>query len=413
MSTAVWRCGVGHAEITVFAGASCDECGRSRSQSADDYLIEGRLDEVLATRSSYVRGPEGCSDHRVPLVESECPICADDALFVAYERRQAPAEEQTEPTFLERLREALVDSAGLDSIPDPEPLIGEDILFKDCLVWMVGKPGCMKSFTALDMAGCVGTGESWQGYQVARGPVLYLVAEGVRGTKKRVRAWEKAMGTGMTGVHFLPVAVQSKNAEQWRALIQLCRELKPALIVLDTQARITVGVEENSNTEMGEFVDQAERLRKASGACVVIVHHIGRNGDTGRGATTLDGAMSTIVKVTKNEDQVTLECQKNKDGAEWDDITLRAVPMGDSIVLMPDDGTHRPTSALASRKWIQEWWRLHELEPVSVSVLVKSGVTTEPTFHRSKLDLIHEGVVIREGVGNGTRYRLTADPTLR
>jgi hypothetical protein len=94
--------------------------------------------------------------------------------------------------------------------------------------------------------------------------VLYLVAEGVRGTKKRVRAWEKSMGREMTGVLFLPIAVQSKNGAQWDAFVELVRELKPALIVIDTQARVTVGVEENSNTEMGEFVDRAERLRMAS-----------------------------------------------------------------------------------------------------------------------------------------------------
>ena len=276
---------------------------------------------------------------------------------------------------------------------------------------MVGKPGSMKSFTALDMAGCVGTGEQWQGWSVAQGPVLFLVAEGVRGTKKRVRAWEKAMGHTMTGVHFLPVAVQSKNATQWDAFVALAAELKPALVVIDTQARVTVGVEENSNTEMGEFVDRVERLRRATGACVMIVHHIGRHGDTGRGATTVDGAVATIIKVTKEDDRITLECQKNKDGIEWDDIVLRAVPTADSVVLALDDGsTHHAAPALASRKWVADWWRVHEREPVSVSVLVDSGVVSKTTFHRSKLDLVKQCLAVKEGTGNATRYRLISDP---
>lgn len=319
-------------------------------------------------------------------------------------------DETDQPTPLDRLRDALVDTEGLDSIPDPEPLIGEDILFRDCLAWMVGKPGCMKSFTALDMAGCVATGETWQGYPVSQGLVLYLVAEGVRGTKKRVRAWEASMGQRMTGVQFLPVAVQSKDAAQWRALVALTRELQPVLIVIDTQARVTVGVEENSNTEMGEFVHQAERLRAASGACVLIVHHIGRNGDTGRGATTLDGALSTVIKVTKDDDRVKLECQKNKDGAEWDPIDLRAVPTGESLVLMVDDGLNRPKPGDLAPKWVREWWALFETELVSVATLVKAGVTTEPTFHRTKLALIKAGVIVKEGQGNGVRYRLPTAP---
>lgn len=346
-----------------------------------------------------------CAEGHEPVLVFEGDSCTRD-----HPAAVVSESSDTEPTHLDRLRAALVDTDGLDGIPDPEPLIGEGILFRDGLAWMVGKPGCMKSFTALDMAGCVATGESWQGYPTRRGPVLFLVAEGVRGTKKRVRAWESSMGVRMAGVQFLPVAVQSKNGTQWDALVALARELQPVMIVVDTQARVTVGVEENSNSEMGEFVHQAERLRSASAACVLIVHHIGRNGDTGRGATTLDGALSTIIKVTKDDDRVKLECQKNKDGAEWEAIDLRAVPTGESLILMVDDLSRPAKPADSSPKWVREWWAMFEDELVSVATLVKGGVVTEPTFHRTKLPLIKAGVIVKEGKGNATRYRLSTAP---
>lgn len=344
-------------------------------------------------------------------MDDEPPWCADCGTWLDVCTHSTPEPEA--PSALDKLRAQLVDSAGLDTIPDPEPLIGEDLLFRDSLVWMVGKPGSMKSFTALDMAGCVGTGEHWQGWPVKQGTVLFLVAEGVRGTKKRVRAWEKATNRTMDNVQFLPVAVQSRNATQWGAFVELATEVAPALVVIDTQARVTVGVEENSNTEMGEFVDRVEKLRVATGACVIIVHHIGRHGDTGRGATTVDGAVSTIIKVTKDEHRVTLECTKNKDGSEWEDIKLRAVPMGDSVILAADDGSHPGDTfmSLVSRKWIQDWWRTHERDAVSVTLLVKSGVVTEATFHRTKRELLVQGIVVKEGSASAVRYRLAIDPT--
>jgi hypothetical protein len=314
----------------------------------------------------------------------------------------------TAKSFLEALRAALVDSAGLDDIPDPDPLIGNDILFRDSLAWMVGKPGSMKSFTALDMAGCVATGEVWQGYRVSQGPVLFLVAEGVRGTKKRVRAWEKAMGRPMDGVSFLPIAVQSKSGAQWDAFVQIAAELRPALIVLDTQARITVGVEENSNTEMGEFVAQADRLRVASGACVLIVHHIGRHGDTGRGATTVDGAVSTIIKISKDEDRVKLECQKSKDGVEWDDIELRAVPMAESVVLAVQDPTNRAAGtgvSAAALKMARIWADHHGTNWVPAGSLIEV-VAPKTTFYRNLRELEHSKVVEVDTTGRYPRYRL-------
>ncbi|TNH24069.1 hypothetical protein FHG89_25680 [Micromonospora orduensis] len=321
------------------------------------------------------------------------------------------------PSHLERLRAALLDSAGLDSIPDPEPLIGEDILFRDSLVWVVGKPGHGKSFVVLDMAAAVGSGEPWQTYPVQPGPVLFLVAEGARGTKKRVRAWEKAMGRKMTNVYFLPLPVQSTNRAEWDALVELCRELQVAMIVIDTQARVTVGVEENSNTEMGHFVDQAEKLRAASAACVVIVHHIGRNGETGRGATVLDGALSTIIKVSKDEHRIKLECTKNKDDAEWDDILLRAVPAGEgkarSIVLMLDTGQpagvggHEVTSA--AMRTARAWWETHADIWVGKTDLV-DVIAPKSTFHRHNTELRKAGLAEMDTKAKYPRYRLTGPP---
>jgi hypothetical protein len=319
-----------------------------------------------------------------------------------------------ELSYLDKLRAALVDSAGLDTIEDPEPLIGDDLLFRHSLVWMIGKPGSMKSFTALDMAGCVGTGESWQGWPVRQGNVLFLVAEGVHGTKKRVRAWEKAMSRTMDGVRFLPVAVQTRNGTQWDAFVELAREVEPALVVLDTQARISVGVEENSNTEMGTYiVKQCDRLRDATGACVILVHHIGKSSDSGRGATAVEGAVDTVIRVSKDEQRVKLECTKNKDGEQWADITLRAIPMGDSVILGPDDGTQTTDSfdALLSKAWVRDWWNTHQRDPVSISVLEKSNVVAASTFHRAKFALLDQGIAVREGKGNATRYRLAIDPT--
>jgi hypothetical protein len=406
----VWQCANGHDQVPVFEGDPCSGCGKRREELT--------MSERMFGKNMPMASPERQALYAVDYVEQrdQASQLLDGNAPDRTARLWTPATDQSAqenrsvaPTHLDQLRGALVDTDGLDGIPDPEPLIGEDILFRDGLAWMVGKPGCGKSFTALDMAGCVATGEHWQGYPVSEGPVLYLVAEGVRGIKKRVRAWEKSMGLRMTGVQFLPVAVQSKNGAQWAAFVELARELQPVLIVIDTQARVTVGVEENSNTEMGEFVHQAERLRAASAACVLIVHHIGRNGDTGRGATTLDGALSTVIKVTKDDDRVKLECQKNKDGAEWDDIDLRAVPTGESLVLMVSDGMHTKPADM-SPKWVREWWTTFEDEPVSVATLVKAGVVAESTFHRTKLALIKAGVLYREGQGNSTRYRLPGAP---
>lgn len=313
------------------------------------------------------------------------------------------------PTLLDRLRAQLLDTFGLDNIPEPEPLVN-GILYRDSLAWLFGAPGCGKSFVAIDIAGCVATGETWQGNPTARpGPVLYLVAEGASGIRQRVRAWESAMNQQMRGVHFLPVPVQSGVHSQWDALVQLAAELKPALIVIDTQARVTVGMEENSAKEMGEFVAAADRLRRVTRACVLIVHHSGRGGDHMRGSISMEGAANTVVHVTKSEDILTLKCTKQKDAEEFEEFTLRMVPAGASVVLAVTDGrgTARRTG---TPRWLVKWWDTHRDDPVSVTTLVDSEVVPKSTFYSLIRPLMDAGTVVRTGTGSATRYALHADP---
>ncbi|HEY6924946.1 MAG TPA: AAA family ATPase, partial [Steroidobacteraceae bacterium] len=109
----------------------------------------------------------------------------------------------------------------------------------------------------------------------------------------------------------------------WQVLVEACRRIKPVFVVIDTQARVTVGMEENSAKEMGVFIEAAERIRQATGACVGVVHHTGRAGGDARGSSAIDGAQSTELKVVR-QDALTgvLKVEKQKDLPEREDMPL-------------------------------------------------------------------------------------------
>jgi len=310
-----------------------------------------------------------------------------------------------EQSYLDTLRAALVDTTGLDRLPEPVSVV-HGALYVDSLAWLQGKPGHGKSFVALDVAGCVATGETWHGRPTKQGPVLYLIAEGAAGLRSRVRAWEHAMGHPMTGVLFLPVAVQSSNAGAWGALVDLVAELRPVLVVVDTQARVTVGRDENSAQDMGEFVDRLEQLRRAASCCVLVVHHEGRNGEHMRGSTALLGAATTVIRIERNEELLTVSCVKQKDAPEFDRFTLRMVPMEQSVVLSLDDGRGEANAVEACARSLARWREIFAEEWVSLSQLVKADVIAERTFYRYRLQLISAGLVEKTGDKSATRYRL-------
>ncbi|GAA0980526.1 hypothetical protein GCM10009551_022190 [Nocardiopsis tropica] len=334
---------------------------------------------------------------------------------------QEHGQEVTDEPVADRLsvlRSLLVDSTGLDSIPDPEPII-DSVLFRDSLAWLHGKPGHGKSFVALDWAGSVATGRTWHGNAITRpGGVVYLVAEGVTGVRQRVRAWEDAAGAPMAGVRFLPVAVQLLSPTDRDAFVALVAELTPALVVIDTQARVTVGADENSAQDMGRLVAAADAIRDATSACVLLVHHEARSGDTLRGSTALEGAATTLIRVTKDGVAVRIDCTKQKDAEPFPPLLLRLVPRGAGAVLESHSGVG-PGRELAPSddKLLSAMRDSFGTTGATSAQLKDAAAVAKSSFYRSLNVLVTRGLLINTGTDKRPFYTLagstgpTAVPT--
>jgi len=263
-------------------------------------------------------------------------------------------EEPTEVTLAQSLRARILTRDQLRNIPKAQYLI-QNVLDLDSESWLIGESQAFKSFVAIDWACHVATDTQWRGRKVRAGTVLYVVAEGVKGFSKRIDAWEIAHGIKVENLLTLPAPVQAKGggydatvSEQWRALCEVAAELKPVLIVLDTQARMTVGLEENSNTAMGIWTEAVRLMREATSACVLVVHHVGRNGKDARGASALDGAQDTEWKAVRTDMRKLsgqLRMDKNKDGSNDQDFDFEAV-----VVELGLDEEGDPVTSLALRQ---------------------------------------------------------------
>jgi hypothetical protein len=182
---------------------------------------------------------------------------------------------------------------------------------------------------------------------------------------------------------------------------------KPILVMLDTQARVTVGAEENSNTDMGRFVEVLEGLRRSCGACILIVHHTPRNGDGLRGAVALEGAATSIIHFAKEGDVVKLETKKQKDTKAADPLYLDLNEVGDSAVLFDQvPGNHRKNIGVNDRKLlvaVAEWGDEEVLATVIVDVLAPLH---KGTVYRSAKKLANMGKLIKRQDGRSNWYRI-------
>jgi len=239
----------------------------------------------------------------------------------------------------EKRRFTLVTGQQLEEQPELPMLIAK-VLPMEAVAVIVGKFGTYKTFLALGMAFALTNGMAWHGLSVQQRGVVYVAAEGSRGMKKRLRALVNRHQCPMpTNLYFVTEPVQLSNPGEVEALIREIKRLPypVGLIVFDTLARCLVGGDENSARDMGLLIDGADRIRKQTGATVLLVHHVGKDGST-RGSTALPGGVETIVRVDRSRDEnhlITISCEKQKDAEEFEKRAFRL-----RVVELYDDGAN-------------------------------------------------------------------------
>lgn len=238
-------------------------------------------------------------------------------------------------------------------LPRPKHLV-QGLLDMDSESWLIAEPGGFKSFVALDIACHVAGGRSWRGRLTRAGKVVYMAAEGAKGVSQRLEAWERTYTALGDDLLVYPEPIQVMNEMKWAAFIAACERVQPALIVLDTQARITVGINENAAGDFGVALDAISRLRARTGACVLVIHHVGRNGEGARGTTAIDGVQDTELRVKRPEGKAKRDLltasiciDKQKDGSESGEIPIQMIVV--ELGINPE--TNEPYTSLAIKPY--------------------------------------------------------------
>ncbi len=219
------------------------------------------------------------------------------------------------------------------------------------LTAVYGKPGDGKSFVALDMALSIAAGLPWQGHPTKKGYVVYISAEGGGGIGKRVGAWlshHQVSKFDEMFIRFVCAAIrvhpesedlgeiieQTVNSADYRNWLiddsvevgqdPLQAEEPPLFIIVDTLARCFDG-DENQQEDMGNFIKGLDLLRESHDATVLVVHHTSKEGFDERGSSAFRGACDTMMFASKEENDITLKCTKQKDYEEFPTETYELV----------------------------------------------------------------------------------------
>lgn len=202
------------------------------------------------------------------------------------------------------------------------------------LVW--GESESFKTFTLLDLAGCIAAGRDWHGRPVQAGPVVYVAAEGSDAFRDRLAAWMQYHEVDPATLPFYtetePVALLDTQAVDAFLEQLAARNLRTvALVVFDTWGMCSDGADENENTDFHIAARAMNRIRHELGATVALVAHGPETAP--RGARAQKGDMDTLIFVRRageTSPDYTLVCRKQKDAPRFRPIgcSMQEVDLG-------------------------------------------------------------------------------------
>lgn len=203
----------------------------------------------------------------------------------------------------------------IENLPEPEWLI-PNWLQKDSLAMLYAPSGQGKTFVALH----------WSLSLAQEGRrVLYVAAEGAFGLSRRVTAWRKRYGNVPANqIFFDPQGTLVDRLKDETAdplLLSEVSTFRPELIVVDTLARNIEG-DENAARDAGAFIRGLDTLRLLSGACVLTIHHSGKDPEKGaRGSSALKAAMDTEIFIQHRKGSSSYKLQTTKQKNAPDDLS--------------------------------------------------------------------------------------------
>jgi hypothetical protein len=217
----------------------------------------------------------------------------------------------------------------LESLPPPKWLLPN--ILPEGQTWLYGEPGSGKTFLALDWAAAVAaTGLN----------VIYFVGEGVTGFARRVHAWRRAHAKNLSTFYAVPQAPHLLDREAVGILRQTVTELSPALVVVDTFARASVGGDENSAKDVGLAIDALDTLWREHGVSSLVIHHSNKYGGSERGSSAIRGAADATWEVKAGLTDGNFIggqafCRKMKDAEPPPPMLFRILGVADSAIVNP------------------------------------------------------------------------------
>lgn len=261
---------------------------------------------------------------------------------------------------IEKLNAIFGDELGSD-YEAPNELV-EGLITIGSTVVVYGDSNSGKTFWALSVAASIAMGTTCYGRKTDPGLVVYLASESPTSIRSRVQAIKKHYSDNLENLVIVQAPVNFYQGDgDANDVIELVRKIEKIkgqsvrLIIPDTLARISAGANENSGEDMGPVMSRFDVVAAATRACIMIIHHNGKDAAKGsRGWSGIRAHIDTEIEVTEKDGVRSVTVTKQRElpsKGEAIYFKLQVIEMGrtkfgkpaTTCVAIPDDESQEQT----------------------------------------------------------------------
>lgn len=318
----------------------------------------------------------------------------------------AMIEPLTGDDVIEKLKAIFGDQLSND-YEAPNELV-EGLMTIGSTVVVYGDSNSGKTFWALSVAAAVAMGVSCYGRKTDPGLVVYLASESPNSIRSRVQALKKYYNNNLENLVIVQAPVNfyqgDGDANDVIGLVRTVEQMKGQsvrLIIPDTLARVSAGANENSGEDMGPVMARFDVIAATTLACVMIIHHNGKDAAKGsRGWSGIRAHIDTEIEVNEKDGVRSVTVTKQRElpsKGEAIYFKLQVMEMGTTkfgkpattCVAIPDDDSqeqspHKPLTKhdqnvqLLERAWIASGSEMRQGHPylsrfALIEVIVADG----------------------------------------
>ncbi len=240
-------------------------------------------------------------------------------------------------------------SIDIDAEPeDLPPDLIRGILHRSSKLVLGGGSKSFKTWTLLDMAVSVASGRDWLGFPCERANVLFINFEVQKGFfRKRLNTILSARGISKPP-ELYEWHLRGHSARIETLIPEIIRQVKGGdygLIILDPIYKLLQGRDENAAGDIGEAMNELERLAVQSGAAIAFGAHFAKGNASGKSA--IDRISGSGVFARDPDSILTLTPHEEGDCFTLDAILRNHAPVEPFVVrwdfpLMRQDGALDP-----------------------------------------------------------------------